>query len=98
MSSKMLELNNEQAKAMSYMTSYLMTDSSDDKCKDILTIIAVGVFQEICDNRGYTDPRFCDEIIAEITNHVEYMLRDFNEYECDKLYGPDEEEKNVSAE
>ena len=98
MSSKMLELNNEQAKAMSYMTTYLMRDSSDNKCKDILTIIAVGVFQEICDNRGYTDPRFCDGIIAEITNHVEYVLRDFNEYECDMLYGPDEEEKNVSAE
>lgn len=86
MSSKMLELNDEQAKALSYMTSYLMVHSSDNKCKDILAIIAVGVFQEICDNRGYTDPRFCDEIIAEITHHVEYMLRDFNEYECDKLY------------
>lgn len=96
MSSKMLELNREQAKAFSYMSEVLTKDASDDKCKDLLTILSVAAFQVICENRGFTDVRYRDSIIADISHHVEYMLRDFNEWEIDQEYGPDEEEKAVS--
>ena len=94
MSSKMLELTPKQSKAFSYMTSVLTEDASDDKCKDLLTILSVGVFQEMCENRGFTDVRYRDSIIAEISHHVEYILRDFNDWEIDQEYGPSEDEKN----
>lgn len=93
MSSKMMELKPDQAEAFSYMTDFLTKDASDDKCKDLLTILSVAVFQEICENRGFTDVRYRDSIIAEISHHVEYILRDFNEWELNQEYGPDEEDK-----
>ena len=94
MSSKMLELEHDQSKAFSYMTEVLTKGASDNKCKDLLTILSVAAFQVICENRGFTDVRYRDSIIAEISNHVEYMLRDFNEWEIDQEYGPTEDEKN----
>ena len=94
MSSKMLELTNEQSKAFLYMIEVLMSGASDDKCKDFLTILSVGVFQVICDNRGFNDVRFRDSIIAEISHHVEFILRNFNDWEIDQEYGHDDEEKS----
>ena len=93
MSSRMLELGCEQSKAFSYMTEVLTKDASDNKCKDFLTILSVTAFQVICENRGFTDVRYRDSIIAEISHHVEFMLRDFNEWEIDREYGPTEDEK-----
>ncbi len=96
MSSKMLELNREQSKAFLYMSEVLTKDASDDKCKDLLTILSVAAFQVICENRGFTDVRFRDSIIVEISHHIENMLRDFNEWEIDQEYGPDDEEKEAA--
>lgn len=93
MSSKMLELKPDQSTAFCFMADFLTKDASDDKCKDLLTILSVAAFQEICENRGFTDVRYRDSIIAEISHHVEYMLREFNEWEIDREYGPDDEEK-----
>jgi hypothetical protein len=84
MSSKILELKHDQAIAFSTTAEFLTKGASDDKCKDLLTILSVAAFQKICENRDFPDVRCRDTIIAEISHHVEYILRDFNEWEIEK--------------
>ena len=94
---KMLTINDVQKDALKAMSRMLFEDKSSAQIKDMLGIMALTALDAIITKRYAEGPYQHAEIGAEIVNSIEFWFRDFVNYELQELYGPDEEEKNVSA-
>lgn len=95
---KTLTINDVQKDALRSMAKMLFEDKSFAQIKDMLGIMSLTALDAIASKRGLEHPKDHSVLAVEIVHGIEFWLEDFIAYEMDMEYGPDEEEKNVSAE
>lgn len=94
MSSRMRELSDKEAIAMTGNYSVFFEGCTDNRVLDYMSIISLSAFHRICNNRGLENPCHKAEAVVTICHHIEHELRDYINYEIELEYGPSEDEKN----
>lgn len=96
MSSRMRELSDTEARAMTLNYSEFFKGCTDNRVLDYMSIISLNAFERICNNRGLENPCHKAEVVAILVHYIEYELRAYINYEIDQEYGPDDEEKKAA--
>ena len=88
----------DKALHFSKSTQMLFDGMSNDELMDLTRLWILNLLESMAENKGIEDVREYSGIAVEISHAVEAEMRDYIEFNLNNEYGPDEEEKNVSAE